>query len=140
MVISTVWRTAASRELLRRRIGAALLASLFLIGSVGSVRSCPHHDATILAQGTHRDAGGHPQASHGFSSESPTDPSSTEAHACFCADLCQIGGAPGIKRPHSRIAALPVVHASAKLLPDEPILEQPTRHLIPLPNPPPLIV
>ncbi len=131
-----VWTTAASRE--GRRIGAALLASLFLIGTLASARSCPRHDGVTLADVSFAAAGHAHDGPHTTSQSSSHSPA--EGHPCSCADLCQIGGAPEIEKPQSQLAALPLARSLAPNPPAERNPAQPTRHLIPLPNPPPLAV
>ncbi len=122
-----------------RRPVAVLVALLFVSGAFASVRSCPHHDALVTQTASAADVVVGVHAGHDTSIEFPDEGAESTPHACLCLDQCELGAAPGVASTVARIASVSAEHSTVGTRPQQTLVSQPTRHLVPLPNAPPVL-
>jgi hypothetical protein len=122
-----------------RRIYAILAASGFLVGAVGDVRPCPHHEllpASISAQcSTHGEPGNEPD--YGLVHAADQRDATSDVHACLCVDICEVD-TPSETKASDRVAPAPVdVVETGQASAIHVFHSRPTAVLIPQPNAPP---
>ena len=132
--------TIGKRFRARRRIFAILAASLFLGGTVGESRPCPHHEALPLFVSAHFSTDGEPRDESDYGVAHGGDESDATSDGCLCVDLCEVETSSEEVPSDSEVTAPAGIDdarlASAKHVPHP----RPTAVLIPLANPPPSLV
>ena len=134
--------TIGKRFRARRRIFAILATWLFLGGTVGESRPCPHHEALPLFVSAQFSTDGEPrdESDYGVAHGGDESDATSDVHECLCVDVCDVETSSEETPSDSEVTA-PAGIDDARLASAKHVLHpRPTAVLIPLPNAPPSLV